>query len=258
MTELRWRLLLDAPRSGPENMARDHALARCLEPGRGVLRLYGWARPTVSFGRNEPARGTYSRQEGEARGLSFVRRPTGGRAVLHHREITYAVAVPDRALGGPREAYRTINRGLVRGLGELGVPARVAGEGPVPGVDGGPCFRAPAPGEVTVAGRKLVGSAQVRLEGALLQHGSVILEGDQRLLGILRGGDSDEADAPATVASLVPDTYTVPAVETALASGCRLAWGGRWTEAGYRSREEEEAERLRHERYDTDEWTWRR
>lgn len=258
MTELRWRLILDGARRGAENMAWDHALARCLEPGEGVLRLYGWARPTVSFGRNEPARGSYSREEGEARGLSFVRRPTGGRAVLHHREVTYAVAVSDRALGGPREAYGAINRGLVRGLAELGVSARVAGEGPVTGLDGGPCFRAPAPGEITAAGRKLVGSAQVRLEGALLQHGSVILEGDQRLLATLRDGDTDPGDQPATVASLVPGAYDAPAVEAALARGCRLAWGGRWTEAGYRSREAEEAERLRRERYDTDEWTWRR
>lgn len=258
VTELRWRLIVDPPRPGAENMARDHALARCLESGEGVLRLYGWERPTVSFGRNEPARGRYDREEGLARGLAFVRRPTGGRAVLHHQEVTYAVTLPERALGGPREAYRTINRGLVRGLGELGVAVEVAPEGPVPGVDQGPCFRAPAPGEITAVGRKLVGSAQVRLEGSLLQHGSVILRGDQRLLGELREGRAGTEDDPATVASLSSRDFTASEVVAALARGCRLAWGGRWAEGGYRSREEDAAARLEEERYGTEEWTWRR
>jgi lipoate-protein ligase A len=258
MSELRWRLLLDGFRSGSENMARDHALARTLRPGEAVLRLYGWERPTVSFGRNEPARDVYDRSGGDARGMAFVRRPTGGRAVLHHREVTYAVVAPDRALGGPRAAYRTINEGLVRGLAVLGVEALVAGDGPVPGVDAGPCFRAPAPGEVTAAGRKLVGSAQVRLEGALLQHGSVILAGDQRVLADLRGEEPDAEDTPATVESVVGCAVAVDEVREALARGCRLAWGGSWTEAPYRDEEEEEAERLRRERYATDDWTWRR
>lgn len=258
MVGLRWRLILDPPRAGGENMARDHALALRLGEGEGVLRFYGWTRPTVSFGRNEPARGVYDREQGAARGLAFVRRPTGGRAVLHHREVTYAVVVPDRALGGPRDAYAAINRGLVRGLAELGVEARVAGEGPVPGVDAGPCFRAPAPGEITAGGRKLVGSAQVRLAGVLLQHGSVILAGGQGLLGTLRGEADDPADAPAAVATLVGRDLAATEVAAALARGCRLAWGGAWAEAGYRSREEDEAVRLLRERYASDDWTWRR
>lgn len=258
MTELRWRLVLDPPRPGAENMARDHALARCLGEGEAVLRLYAWSRPTVSFGRNEPARGRYDPLAPEAGGVTFVRRPTGGRAVLHDAEVTYAVAVPERSMGGPRQAYRTINRGLVRGLERLGVPAAVAEEGVVTGVDGGPCFRVPAPGEITARGRKLVGSAQARVEGALLQHGSVILGGDQRLLGRLRGEEDAEADAPATVTTLLGGEPSTVEVARALAEGCRLAWGGSWTEGGYRSGEEDEAERLRLERYGTDAWTWRR
>lgn len=258
MSGLRWRLILDPPRPGGENMARDHALALSLGAGEGVLRLYGWTDPTVSFGRNEPAREVYDRQEGMARGLGFVRRPTGGRAVLHDREVTYAVAVPDRALGGPRDAYATINRGLVGGLAELGIDAGMAGERPIPGVDAGPCFQTPAPGEITAGGRKLVGSAQVRLAGVLLQHGSVILAGNQGLLGLLRGAAEDPADATTTVASLTGRDVAAEEVAAALARGCRLAWGGDWAEAGYRSREEDEAVRLLRERYVSDDWTWRR
>lgn len=258
MVDLRWRLLLDGPASGAANMARDHALARCLGEDEAVLRLYGWGRPTVSFGRNEPARGRYDPRLPEARELDFVRRPTGGRAVLHAAEVTYAVVVPDRAWGGPREAYRRVNRGLVRGLSELGVAASVVDGGEVVGVDGGPCFRRPAPGEIQAGGRKLVGSAQARIEGALLQHGSVILEGDQALLAALRGEAPAEEDAPATVAGLGRGDYTADRVASALARGGRLAWGGAWAEGGYRAREEDEAERLRLERYVTEEWTWRR
>ena len=239
-------------------MARDHALALGLGPDEGILRLYGWSRPTVSFGRNEPAVGVYDPERGGAEGPGFVRRPTGGRAVLHDDEVTYAVVVPDRAFGGPRDAYRAINEGLLRGLRTLGVEAEVAREGTVAGVDEGPCFRTPAPGEVTAGGRKLVGSAQVRLGQSLLQHGSLLLRGDQRLLGELRDGRARPEDDPATLASLGYGDLAAADVSAALARGCRLAWGGGWTEGGYRADEEDEARRLLQERYGTDEWTWRR
>lgn len=258
MSELRWRLVRDGPLGGAENMARDHALALRLEPGEAVLRLYRWAGPTVSFGRNEPAADRYDADEGAGLGLGFVRRPTGGRAVLHHHEVTYAVVVPERAFGGPRDAYRAVNRGLVEGLRALGAAAEVARDGEVAAPDRGPCFRLPAPGEVTAGGRKLVGSAQVRLSGVLLQHGSVILDGDQRLLARLRGEDAGDVDDPATVAGLLGRRPEPDEVADALAEGARLAWGGRWAEAEYRSREEEEARRLVAERYGSPDWTWRR
>lgn len=239
-------------------MARDHALALGLQPGEAVLRLYRWARPTVSFGRNEPAADRYDAGRGVRLGLDFVRRPTGGRAVLHDAELTYAVVVPDRTFGGPRDAYRAINRGLLEGLRALGVAAELSGDGEAAGLDRGPCFRLPAPGEVAAGGRKLVGSAQVRLEGALLQHGSLILAGDQSLLARLRGEEPGPDDAPATVAGALGRDPDPAEVEDALAGGARLAWGGRWSEAGYRSGEEHEARRLVTERYASPAWTWRR
>src|SRR5690606_17502269 len=98
-----------------------------------------------------------------SRAVDFVRRPTGGRAVLHDRELTYAVVVPHRALGGPRAAYRAINEALVMGLRALGVDASVSERGRVLPPDAGPCFQVAAPGEVVADGRKLVGSAQARL-----------------------------------------------------------------------------------------------
>ena len=84
---LRWSILLDPPMDGARNMARDHALALGLCDGAAVLRVYRWASPTVSFGRTEPS-AAFATLRRSGRGFAFVRRPTGGRAVLHDRELT--------------------------------------------------------------------------------------------------------------------------------------------------------------------------
>jgi lipoate-protein ligase A len=238
-------------------MALDHALAECLEDGEGVLRLYGWSPATISFGRNEPSRGLFDLDAARGEGIDFVRRPTGGRAVLHDAEVTYAAVFPLRALGGLREAYLLINRGLVEGLTALGVTAQVEESGEILAPDAGPCFQSPAPGEVTAAGRKLVGSAQVRVRHAVLQHGSVILRGDQSAVSRLSGGRED-APPPASVEALAGRLVTEKEVRVALAGGLRLALGGSWAEGGYQSWEIEAADRLEAARYATNEWTWRR
>ena len=239
-------------------MARDHALARTLPPGRCVLRLYRWDAPTVSFGRNEPALGRYdpARCPGE---VDFVRRPTGGRAVLHHRELTYAVVAPAGALGGFRRGYRLINRALVRSLSFLGVRAELAdGTGSTLPPDAGPCFRSPAEGEVTASGRKLVGSAQARLEGVLLQHGSVLLDGTQESLELLKG-DRETEDGPwaVTLADLLGGPPSWEAVADALEEGFSRALGGTWERGEMEAPADGVARSLR-ERYRSDAWTWRR
>ena len=111
---LAWTVRVDGPLAGALNMARDHALALSLLPTSAVLRLYRWDRPTLSLGRNEPARGRYDREALRRLRVDVVRRPTGGRAVLHWRELTYAVALPTRSLGGPRATYRWIHGRLAR------------------------------------------------------------------------------------------------------------------------------------------------
>lgn len=259
MGELAWRLVLDDPLPGPDNMARDHALAELLEPGTGVLRLYRWERPTVSFGRNEPARDRYDSDLGSKDGLAFVRRPTGGRAVLHHRELTYAVVVPLRSLGGLREGYRRINEALVTALSALGAPVAMAGdEAPSPGPGAGPCFNGSAPGEVTAEGRKLVGSAQVRIGDALLQHGSILLDGDQRALARLSGGERPSAADPATLAGVLGSAPSWRRVADEVGGSFRSLFGGSWETGDLTAGESEGAARLRRERYASEEWTWRR
>lgn len=256
----RWRVLVDSPAPGPRNMAVDEALARERAPDEGVLRLYGWDGPTVSFGRNEPARGLYDLQAASREGIRFVRRPTGGRVVLHDRELTYAVAAPIRAWGGLRDAYRAINEALVAGLVALGAPVELAGEPPdgEPPLSAGPCFQRPAEGEVVARGEKLVGSAQARVGDSLLQHGSVILDGRQDALARIGPEATAEAGAPpASVASLLGSVPSRTELIEAVRQGFRRVVGGEWEDAGLREREDRRADELV-ARYASDDWTWRR
>lgn len=193
--QLTWHLWIDQqPRPGWQNMAIDLALLQlAAESGRAVLRLYQWKPHCLSFGRHEPALRRYGRERVEALGIDVVRRPTGGRAVWHARELTYAVAAP-ALLGSLRETYRTIHQLFAGALQSLGVAARLA-EAPrrTPGPADGACFAAPVGGEVLVDGRKMVGSAQLRLDRAFLQHGSLLLSDDQSLVRRLSGERDDLA-----------------------------------------------------------------
>lgn len=203
-----WRFLVTPPASGPENMALDEALMERARIHREwVLRVYGWSSPTISFGRNQTARGHYDRERIRQRGLGVVRRPTGGRAILHHREITYSVTAPVELAGSLRESYERINRLLVAGLERLGVAAHPALQADArtqvlpPGPT--PCFAVPAPGELVAGERKLVGSAQWRDDGAMLQHGSILVGDDQSKLLELTLDLAGELPAPATLSDLL-------------------------------------------------------
>ena len=182
---LTWSLFVDHDgRTGAENMAIDQALLEHADlSGDAFLRLYRWSPPCLSFGRNEPARQRYDRAAIERRGIDVVRRPTGGRAVWHDAEVTYAVAAPLGFFGSLRETYCAIHERLARALRRLGADATLAPvtRHPVP-IHTGACFAAPVGGEVVVHGRKLIGSAQVRSGGAFLQHGSILLDGTQDLI----------------------------------------------------------------------------
>ncbi len=182
---MEWTLLVDpAGRPGPENMATDEALLHeAATTGRSFLRLYRWSPPCLSFGRNEPALARYDRRGIERRGWDVVRRPTGGRAVWHENEVTYAVAAPIAAFGSLQASYCAIHERLAAALQTLGVVAQLAPkDGRPASLGAGACFASPVGGEVTVRGRKVVGSAQVRLGSAFLQHGSILLGGSQETI----------------------------------------------------------------------------
>ncbi len=180
-----WAFLRSPPADGVTNMAVDAALLDLAgAERRAVWRCYAWNAPTISFGRNERTRGRFSPSRLSEAGLPAVRRPTGGRALLHAREVTYSVVMPLDDQHSWRVAYAAVNDVLLRALQSLGVPARLAAPAEAPSIapDGPLCFDQPAAGEIMVNGRKLVGSAVWRQGGAYLQHGSILLADDQALL----------------------------------------------------------------------------
>ena len=187
--ERSWRLVVDGDLPGARNMARDVAILEAVSTGRSpaTLRLYGWDPPCLTLGRHQgldAADLNFCRRED----IDVVRRPTGGRALLHHLELTYSVVAPLGTGPLPRplqDAYRRICEALVRAMRSLGVEAELTGgevnlalPGPRTTV---PCFEAPAGGEVVVRGRKLVGSAMRAHAGTILQHGAIVLDWDGRL-----------------------------------------------------------------------------
>lgn len=178
-----WRVLWQAtPQDGAAQMATDEALLRAVAGGHSppTLRFYAWHPPCLSLGHAQPESDVdWARLQ--ARGWHAVRRPTGGRAILHTDELTYAIIAPQsdpRLAGGIVDSYRRLSAGLLYALRLLGVDARADQKSADLNPHNPVCFEAPSNYEITWQGRKLVGSAQKRAQGVVLQHGSLPLYGD--------------------------------------------------------------------------------
>jgi lipoyl(octanoyl) transferase len=244
-------------------MAIDQALLESVQAGaRPVLRLYTWEPACLSLGRNQHARGLYDPDRLAEAAVDVVRRPTGGLAVLHDRELTYCVLAPADLLGGARASYRLINEALVDGLRGMCVQAEVALSGAA--LDprrnaADPCFQAPAGGEVVVAGRKLVGSAQRCERRTILQHGSILLGGSQAaVLGLLqRPGQGAPAESRAvTMAELLGREPAAADVAAAVAAGFERRCGIRLAPDSLTDEEDVRAQALQ-DVYGAPHWTWR-
>jgi lipoate-protein ligase A len=207
---MRWHFLQSDPADGVTNMAVDEALMlRASERGEAVFRIYGWSSPTLSLGRNQRARDQYNLAAAAARGVSFVRRPTGGRALLHHREITYSATLPVSSAADSRSAYDFINDVLIDGLRRLGAGVGRASGTPALPPGPRPCFDVPSEHEIVLGTRKLVGSAQWRHGGALLQHGSILVQDDQQVIASVM----HEPSATPRAATLAEALGREPSVE---------------------------------------------
>jgi lipoate-protein ligase A len=268
-----WRLLITPPADGATNMAIDEALLYALADGRGrpTLRFYQWVPPCLSLGYNEP-----SADVDEAAcarlGYTWVRRPTGGRAILHTDELTYSVTAAEsepRVAGSIVNSYRQLSAGLLAGLRALGADVFQAQTEKVVNPDqGAACFDTPSNYEITVDGRKLVGSAQVRRRGIVLQHGALPLTGDlTRIFNCLQlnGGEANrryakEAALLAHACTLEEALGRVVSFEEAaqaLAQGFASALSLHLEAAGLTDYEHELAERLRRDQYAGDAWNRR-
>lgn len=173
MESLSCRLLPFASADGAHNMAADETLLGSALAGAASLRFYSWAEATLSLGYFQPA--AVHAQDPRLGKLSLVRRPTGGNAIVHHFELTYAVALPaGPATRSPEPWLIRLHRIIAAALVRLGVPATLhtAAAPPSPELL---CFKQVSPGDVLLGGAKVVGSAQRRRKGALLQHGSILL-----------------------------------------------------------------------------------
>ena len=179
-----WRLIIDeTSNTGAWNMALDEAIMEAVSASIAppTLRFYRWEPPCISLGKRQPISGI-ALERCRADGVDLVRRATGGLAILHTDELTYSLVThPEdpRVEGAILDSYRKLSQGLVAGLRRLGVQAEMR---PVSAA-GSPnasaaCFEAPSAYELIACGRKLMGSAQTRPHGRLLQHGSLPLFGD--------------------------------------------------------------------------------
>jgi len=232
-----------------------------------TLRIYGWSPPAVSLGRFQEVDQQVDTEALQQRGWDLVRRPTGGRAILHDDEVTYSVCVDQSQLpkgDSVLRSYQYLSRGIQRGLELLGVEAQLGRESPIRGSGGRPqsaiCFNHSTRADMVAAGRKIVGSAQVRKNGIILQHGSVPITLDiSEHLAIMSGsGGPEEAQTLGAAAVGVSDLLGRPVTYEELAKALVVGFGealglelqtGQLTDV-----EQARAEQLCVAKYGTDEW----
>jgi len=272
-----WRLLVDEAAGAAWNMAADEAMLLSHVAGETppTLRFYAWDPSAVSLGYFQRSDEEIDRAACARQGIEVVRRLTGGRAVLHEMEVTYSLVVRETAPyipSGVTASYLYFSRGITAGLTGLGVDAKMQEPGPAGRSDGriahsAACFDAPSHYELTVGGRKIVGSAQVRKNGILLQHGSILLRFcPERMTSVMRFEDdaarmkmASELSRRATGLSEVLGRSVgfdevVKAVYLGMEKQCGLKFiQGRWTQA-----ELEKTQGFANHKYCKDEWNLRR
>ncbi|MGQ9524384.1 MAG: lipoate--protein ligase family protein [Armatimonadota bacterium] len=258
MVSGRWRLVLDPPKPGAWNMAVDEALFRRADQRGGVpvLRMYQWAPPCVSLGRFQRADTSLKLDACRRLGVDVVRRPTGGRAILHEHEVTYSVTAP---LGGTGviESYRELSAGLVRALELLGIRAEY-GSQPAPGPGSrASCFAHAARCDIVAGGKKIIGSAQVRGTHWVLQQGSIPLWVDWNHNAAVFGWtDGTEAGAAGSLPDAAGKIVTAEEVQAAVVRGFEEALGIQFEPGRLTSDEQELAAVLVQTKYGTERWTF--
>jgi len=207
MSVVTWRLVLDRAGDGPANMATDEAILNAVAAGCAppTIRFYRWQAPWLSLGYGQRKIGDLLDRCREA-GVGVVRRITGGRAVLHNDEVTYCLVAPINLrpeFGTITSSYRLFSQALALGLSRLGIAAkRDAAEGPRRSSCGQMCFAVALGADLRVGGAKLVGSAQARKSGVLLQQGSLLVSIDWDLNRRIFGQEAARAQNQGYVACL--------------------------------------------------------
>jgi lipoate-protein ligase A len=258
-----WLLIVEPePLPGAWNMAVDeHLFGLAGSSPRTFLRFYRWDRPTASLGYSQEASRVIDVEFCRTHGIDIVRRMTGGKLVLHDREVTYTVASADAAVFTEtlRDSYRLISRALLKGLERMGVSARLAETSPPAYLKGTmPCFAFPARDEIEIGGRKIVGSAQKRTGPLFLQHGSMLLEKDEALLAaVSRPGESAESLGMTSLSEALGRPVDFEAAVGPLVQGFADFFGVGFERFALGPADREAVRRLQASRYASDAWTFR-
>ncbi|HSG16106.1 MAG TPA: lipoate--protein ligase family protein [Anaerolineae bacterium] len=267
-----WRLVISGYAGGSSNMAVDEAILEAVAAGESppTLRFYGWRPACLSLGYRQPST-VVDTDRCTAAGWDVVRRPTGGRAILHVDELTYSVIAPacePRVKGSILESYRRLSEALTAGLTMLGLTSFEALPDPGITTPAGPaCFDGPANYEITHAGRKLVGSAQVRKKNVVLQHGTLPLIGDVgRVAQALQFESHQEQEQMAinlrrqatTLANALGRDVTFEDAAVSLAAGFSQTLRLDLVEGHLSAFEMGRAGELRSQKYATESWAQRR
>lgn len=273
-----WRFIDSGNCSPSFNMALDEALLEWHSEGKipPVIRFYGWDPATLSVGYFQKVEKEIDMDAVKAHQLGFVRRPTGGRGVLHEHELTYSVIVSEDHPEMPKsvtEAYRVISEGILKGFQHLGLEAYFA----VPKTDeerealknprSSVCFDAPSWYELVVEGRKVAGSAQTRQKGVILQHGSILLDLDEdKLFSLFKYSNERVKERmkkafkskAVAINAISPRRITIEEAKEAFYIG--FADGLNIDLEPYQLTDEELAyvQKIAKERYESDEWNFKR
>lgn len=263
-------------------MAIDEAILIAHSEGKvpPTLRFYGWQPATLSIGYFQKAGEEVDFDMLNKHNIGFVRRPTGGRAVLHDKELTYSVIVSEQYPGMPSsvtEAYRILSEGLLHGFRHLGLDAQMVDLSSVENgaqyaeAGSAACFDSPSWYELVVEGRKVAGSAQTRQKGVVLQHGSILIDMDIDLLFQLLKFPSERVRARLQASfaqkavaindllrSAQLDEASLAQVERAFEQGFAKGMGISLEASELTDYEQQWVERLVREKYEHDDWQFRR
>ncbi|MBI2840515.1 MAG: lipoate--protein ligase family protein [Acidobacteria bacterium] len=254
-----WRLVMDPPADGAFNMAADELMLQIVgQRQTTIVRFYRWCAPTLSLGRSQKIDEAADREFCRRHQIEIVRRPTGGQAVLHDREITYSFASSDPGVladPSPYGAYRRVSGAIARGIASMGIPVELAPRmrrSAARRAD--PCFLEAGMSEVLSNGRKLCGSAQRRFHDRFLQHGSILVGFDPHLLAGCTRADAAVLQAGVTSvgAELQPSPSTK--IEEHLVDGIRSEFGIEFHPAPWTEAERALIEAIADRKYRMDRW----
>jgi lipoate-protein ligase A len=278
MKQKTWRYIDSGNCSPAFNMALDEALLEWHSKGLipPTIRFYGWNPATLSIGYFQKVEKEIDLDVVKENKLGFVRRPTGGRGVLHDQELTYSVIVSEDYPDMPKtvtEAYRVISEGILEGFKLLGLDAHFA----VPRTEeereslknprSAVCFDAPSWYELVVEGRKVAGSAQTRQKGVILQHGSILLDIDEDLLFNLFKYPNDRVkermqrnfkNKAVAINAFREKPVTIEEAKKAFHKGFEKGLNIDLLPYELTDEERQAVERIAKEKYESDEWNFRR